>query len=38
MLRFASTWRMVVYGILVILIVIYRPDGLIVPRTKRRAK
>ncbi|MGI5963251.1 MAG: branched-chain amino acid ABC transporter permease [Lawsonibacter sp.] len=34
LLRFASTWRMVVYGILVILIVIYRPDGLITYRSK----
>ena len=31
-LRFASTWRMVVYGILVIFIVICRPEGLVPPR------
>ena len=29
LLRFASTWRMILYGALVILIVIYRPDGLV---------
>lgn len=37
LLRFASTWRMVVYGILVILIVIYRPEGLIKLAPRRRS-
>lgn len=36
LLRFASTWRMIIYGLLVILIVIYRPDGLITPQMKLR--
>lgn len=35
-LRFASSWRMVVYGLVVIAIVIYRPDGLIVRRTGKK--
>ena len=38
LLRFASTWRMVVYGILVILIVIYRPEGLVGRRRKKGRK
>lgn len=38
LLRFASTWRMVVYGALVIAIVIYRPDGLIGVRRKKVSK
>lgn len=36
LLRFASTWRMVVYGVLVILMAIYRPEGLVVRRRKKR--
>ena len=36
LLRFASTWRMVAYGVLVILIVIYRPEGLVVRGRKKK--
>ncbi|MBP3736586.1 MAG: branched-chain amino acid ABC transporter permease [Lachnospiraceae bacterium] len=36
LLRFASVWRMVIYGVLVIAIVIVKPDGLISGR-KRHA-
>ncbi|MBP0986172.1 MAG: hypothetical protein J6P39_04100 [Oscillospiraceae bacterium] len=33
-LRFASTWRMVIYGALVIAIVILKPEGLISGRKR----